>query len=137
MIFSYTNRTMVKQKTQKAKHHTYDATFKGVMEWANSELAHVGRIVSLSDKDVQYSYALSTVNGMMHLNQAVEELLADRAYCRHRNDLRKLHGKVERTIDHLIKDFGVNVGTIRAFNTRKVLRKLHTAGTRRKAVLFA
>ena len=131
---------MVKQTTRKAKHpkakhHTYDATFKGVMEWANSELGHVGRIVSLSDKDVQYSYALSTVNGMMHLNQAVEELLADRAYSRHRTDLRKLHGKVERTIDHLIKDFGVNIGTIRAFNTRKVLRKLHT-GTRRKSVRF-
>jgi len=133
---------MVKQTTRKAKHpkakhHTYDATFRGVMEWAHSELNHVGRIVSLSDKDVQYAYALSTVNGMMHLNQAVEELMGDRAYSRHRNDLRKLHGKVERTIDHLIKDFGVNVGTIRAFNTRKVLRKLHTAGTRRKAVRFA
>jgi len=125
---------MVKQ-TRKATRHTYDATFKGVMEWANSELAHVGRIVSLSDKDVQYAYALSTVNGMMHLNQAIEELLADRTYAWCHKDLRKLHGKVERTIDHLIKDFGVNIGTIRAFNTRKVLRKLHT-GTRRKSVRF-
>ena len=123
-------------KTRKAKHHTYDATIRGVMEWANSELAHVGRIVSLSDKDVQYAYALSTVNGMMHLNQAIEELLADRAYSCHQKDLRTLHGKVERTIDHLIKDFGVNIETIRAFNTRRVLRKLHT-GTKRKTVRFA
>ena len=127
---------MVKHTRKASKHHTYDATFKGVMEWASSELAHVGRIVSLSDKDIQYAYALSTVNGMMHLIQAIEELLADRSYSHHHNDLRKLHGKVERTIDHLIKDFGVNVGTIRAFNTRKVLRRLHT-GTRRKAVRFA
>jgi len=127
---------MVKQTTRKATHHTYDATVRGVMEWAHSELAHVGRIVSLSDKDVQYAYALSTVNGMMHLSQAIEELLGDRAYSRHRTDLRKLHGKVARTIDHLIKDFGVNLGTIRAFNTRKVLRKLHTGATR-KAVRFA
>lgn len=130
---------MVKH-TRKATHrkatHTYDETFKGVMEWANAELDHVGRIVSLSDKDIQYAYAISIVNGMMHLNQAIEELMSDRAYSRHRTDLRKLHGKVDRTIDHLVKDFGVNIGTIRAFNTRKVLRKLHT-GTRRKAVRFA
>ena len=127
---------MVKHTRKAIKHHTYDETFRGVMEWANAELDHVGRIVSPSDKDIQYAYALSTVNGMMHLIQAIEELLAARPYSHHHNDLRKLHGKVERTIDHLIKDFGVNVGTIRAFNTRKVLRRLHT-GTRRKAVRFA
>lgn len=42
----------------------YDTTFQGVMKWAESELEHVGRIVSLEDPDLQYSYALSTVNGM-------------------------------------------------------------------------
>jgi hypothetical protein len=38
----------------------YDSTAKGLMMWATSELEHVGRIVSLKDKDLQYSYALST-----------------------------------------------------------------------------
>ena len=33
--------------------HRYDATAKGVMEWANSELEHVGRIASIKDKDIQ------------------------------------------------------------------------------------
>ena len=49
----------------------YDSTAKGLMMWATSELEHVGRIVSLKDKDLQYSYALSTVNGMAHLKDAI------------------------------------------------------------------
>jgi len=129
-------KKQTRKTTRKTTRHTYDATLRGVMEWANSELAHVGRIVSLKDKDIQYAYALSTVNGMMHLSQAIEELLADRSYSHHHTDLRKLHGKVGRTIDHLIKDFGVNIDTIRAFNTRKVLRKLQRGSTR-KSVRFA
>jgi hypothetical protein len=33
------------------------------MEWAKSELEHVGRIAAVEDPDIQYSYAQSTVNG--------------------------------------------------------------------------
>jgi len=94
------------------------------MAWAASELEHVGRIVGMEDKDLQYSYALSTVNGMVHLRDALYELVMDPAYKEHKTDLKKTHDKVIRVIQHLIKDFKVDLNTIRAFNTRKVLSDL-------------
>ena len=121
--------------------HRYDITAKCAMNWAQHELEHVGRIVGMKDKDLQYSYALSTVNGMAHLRDALYELVTDPAYKEHKADLLKTHDKVIRVMKHLIKDFKVNLNTIRAFNTRKVLSKLnylkngrHTAkSTRPKA----
>ncbi len=102
------------------KHH-YESTVRGVMEWANHELEHVGRIVSIDDADIQYSYALSTVNGMLHLRQALHELIEDPDYAMHKKDLKKTHDSVVRVIKHLIKDFNVNLQTIKNFNTRRVL----------------
>lgn len=99
----------------------YESTVRGVMEWANHELEHVGRIVSIQDPDIQYSYALSTVNGMLHLRQALHELIEDPEYAMHKNDLKKTHDSVVRVIKHLIKDFNVNLQTIKNFNTRQVL----------------
>jgi hypothetical protein len=95
------------------------------MGWAAHELEHVGRIVGMKDKDLQYSYALSTVNGMAHLRDALYELVTDPAYKEHKTDLLKTHDKVIRVMKHLIKDFKVNLNTIRAFNTRKVLSNLN------------
>jgi hypothetical protein len=94
------------------------------MNWASHELEHVGRIVGMKDKDLQYSYALSTVNGMAHLRDALYQLVSDPAYKEHKTDLLKTHDKVIRVMKHLIKDFKVNLNTIRAFNTRKVLSNL-------------
>ena len=99
----------------------YESTVRGVMEWANHELEHVGRIVSIDDADIQYSYALSTVNGMLHLRQALHELIEDPDYAMHKKDLKKTHDSVVRVIKHLIKDFNVNLQTIKNFNTRHVL----------------
>jgi hypothetical protein len=95
------------------------------MNWASHELEHVGRIVGMKDKDLQYSYALSTVNGMAHLRDALYELVTDPANKDHKADLLKTHDKVIRVMKHLIKDFKVNLNTIRAFNTRKVLSNLN------------
>jgi len=105
--------------------HNYDITAKCAMNWAAHELEHVGRIVGMKDKDLQYSYALSTVNGMAHLRDALYQLVMDPAYKEHKTDLLKTHDKVIRVMKHLIKDFKVNLNTIRAFNTRKVLSKLN------------
>jgi hypothetical protein len=87
----------------------YDATARSVMEWANSELEHVGRIVACSNPKIQYSYALSTVNGMAHLKDALSELINDKAYNYMKEDLVKTHNSVIRVMKHLIKDFNVNL----------------------------
>jgi len=99
----------------------YHATVRGVLEWANSELEHVGRIVSIEDPDLQYSYALSTVNGMAYLKDALYELVNDPKYSMHKEDLLRVHEAVIRTMKHLVKDFNIDLDAIKAFNTRKVL----------------
>jgi hypothetical protein len=104
--------------------HSYKATFKGLMMWANSELDHVGRIVSMEDEDLQYQYALSTVNGMLHLRNALFEMLNDPKYVKHREDVQRTHDKVIRAIKHLISDFNINLQTIRNFNERNTLGDL-------------
>jgi len=103
---------------------TYDITPQSVMHWANAELEHVGRIASMKDKNLQYSYAQSTINGMAHLKDAIFQLVNDQEYKRYKPDLLVLHGKVIRTMKHLIKDYRVDLNEIRAFNTRKVLSDL-------------
>ena len=99
----------------------YHATVKGILEWANSELEHVGRIVSVEDPDLQYSYAMSTVNGMAYLKDALYELVNDPKYSTHKEDLLRVHGAVIRTMKHLVKDFKIDLTAIKAFNTKKVL----------------
>ena len=101
--------------------HIYDTTLFGVMEWAKSELDHVGRIVSIKDKALQYSYALSTVNGMAHLRDALFQMVNDPVYAHRRQDLLTTHDAVIRTMNHLIRDFHIDLRTIRAFNTPRVL----------------
>lgn len=102
----------------------YDITVKSAMMWANSELEHVGRIVSVRDPDLQYAYAMSTLNGMAHLKDALYELVQDPAYEQHKQDLQKTHDAVVRTMKHLKKDFDLDLDTIRAFNTRGTLSDL-------------
>jgi len=99
----------------------YHPTVRGILEWANSELEHVGRIVSIEDPDLQYSYAMSTVNGMAYLKDALYELVNDPKYSTHKEDLLRVHGAVIRTMKHLVKDFNIDLDAIKAFNTRKVL----------------
>ena len=107
-----------------ASNHKYEATAKGVMMWAASELEHVGRIVGIKDKDIQYSYAMSTLNGMAHLKDALFELVNDPAYENHKQDLLRIHDTVIRVMKHLLKDFNLNLDAIRMFNERKVLSNL-------------
>ena len=107
-----------------ASPYKYHATAKTVMEWANSELEHVGRIVACEDPNIQYSYALSTVNGMAHLKDALYELVNDSNYAEKKEDLLRLHSSVIRVMKHLIKDFDIDLNTIKAFNTKGVLSDL-------------
>ena len=102
----------------------YETTAKSLMMWAESELEHVGRIAAVHDPDLQYSYALSTVNGMAHLKDALYEVVNDADYKEHKSDLLKLHASVIRVMKHLVKTYKVDLDTIRAFNTRKVLSDL-------------
>ena len=102
----------------------YETTAKGLMMWANSELEHVGRITSVKDKDIQYSYAMSTLNGMAHLKDALFETVNDPAYQNWKTDLLRTHDSVIRVMKHLIKDYQLNLDAIRAFNERKVLSDL-------------
>jgi len=115
----------------------YDITVKGVMGWASSELEHVGRIVAVEDKRLQRSYAMSTLNGMAHLKDALYQLVNDKAYKHHRPDLLKVHEQVVRVMKHLIKDFDLDIKTIQAFNTNHVLSNLgylKNSPTRRRTV---
>lgn len=105
--------------------HKYNITFKGVMKWAKHELAHVGNIIAVSDIDLQYSYAQSVVNGMLHLRDALYELLVDPRYKDHAPDLQKKHDEVVRVVQHLIKDFNIDLESIKQFNTRHVLSNLN------------
>lgn len=99
-------------------------TVHGVMNWAKHELEHVGYLVGVEDPDIQYAYAQSVVNGMLHLRDALLELIKDPAYSVHKEDLQRMHDKIVRTVKHLIKDFDVNLNEIKAFNSRKVLSNL-------------
>jgi len=104
--------------------YKYETTLRSVMEWANSELEHVGRIASCKDKRIQYAYALSTVNGMAHLKDALFEMVNDTKYSEKKEDLLRTHNAVIRVMKHLIKDYKINLNTIRAFNTKGVLSDL-------------
>jgi protein-tyrosine-phosphatase len=112
--------------------YKYDITAKSAMMWANSELEHVGRIVAVKDKHIQRSYAMSTLNGMAHLKDALFELVNDPAYKMHKTDLLKKHDEVIRVMKHLIKDFKLDLATIRAFNTDHVLSNMGYLNTKRK-----
>jgi hypothetical protein len=102
----------------------YEITVKGAMQWAAAELEHVGRIASIMDSDIQYAYAMSTLNGMAHLKDALFELVTDPAYERHRVDLQRTHDAVVRTMRHLVKSYGLDLDAIQAFNTRGTLSDL-------------
>jgi hypothetical protein len=104
--------------------HQYNSTAKGLMMWANSELEHIGRIVSVRDKDLQYSYALSTLNGMAHLKDAIAQYVEKHPKSHMKDDLSTVHEKVIRAMKHLIADYDVDLETIKAFNTRGVLSSL-------------
>ena len=102
----------------------YNMTCHGVMEWAKSELEHVGRIAAVEDADIQYAYAQSTVNGMLHLRDALFELVSKGEHEQHKADLKLTHDGVVRVIKHLIKDYDVKLEDIKQFNTRHVLSNL-------------
>ena len=104
--------------------HTYEATMKGVLGWANSELEHVGRIASVKDKDLQYSYAQSTVYGMAHLKDALAQLVDETEHADKKRDLLRTHDKVIRVMKHLIKEYNIDLEPIRAFNIKHVLSNL-------------
>jgi len=103
----------------------YEMTAKGLMCWANSEMAHVGRIVGVKDPDIQYAYAISTLNGMAHLKDALYEFVMERQGEPMTKDVKIIHDKVIRIMKHLIKDFNLNVQEIVQFNTKKVLSSLN------------
>jgi len=111
----------------------YNATANCLITWAKSELEHIGRIVALEDKDIQYSYAMSTLNGMAHLKDAIYEYISKNPENPHTSDLQITHDKVIRAMKHLIKDFDLNTQEIVDFNTRKVLSNLsYLNGGKRK-----
>jgi hypothetical protein len=58
---------------------------------------------------------------MMHLRDALYEMVNDKKYASKKEDLLRTHDAVVRTIKHLINDFKINLQTIKNFNTRHVL----------------
>jgi len=112
----------------------YKISVDGVMEWAKHELDAVGRIASIEDTDIQYTYAMCTVNGMLHLRKALMDL-SENPTTQERARILQTLDEVERVITHLIKDYGVDLNSIRAFNTRKIMgniSKFNSVNTTRK-----
>jgi len=105
--------------------YKYDMTAKSAMMWAESELEHVGRIAAVKDKHIQRSYAMSTLNGMAHLKDALYELVNEPTSENMRQDLLRTHDAVVRTMKHLMKDYKLDLRTIKAFNTDHVLSNLN------------
>lgn len=85
----------------------------------------------MRDPDLQYAYAQSTANSMMHLQDAMAELLEDPRYCQN-PDLKKVFGVITRALNELIRRYKVDVAAIRRFNTRHVLRKRRTQKGKRR-----
>ena len=115
--------------------YKYEATVNGVSMWAKSELEHVGRITGVKDKALQKSYALSTLNGMAHLRNALFQLVNDPEYSHHKKDLLKTHDTVIRVMKHLMKDYDISKETIKKVNIYNVLGDLSylSKGKTRKA----
>lgn len=112
----------------------YKISVESVMEWAKHELDAVGRIASIEDTDIQYTYAMCTVNGMLHLRKALMDLSENPTTQEGARILQTLD-EVERVITHLIKDYGVDLNSIRAFNTRKIMgniSKFNSVNTTRR-----
>jgi hypothetical protein len=58
---------------------------------------------------------------MAHLRDALVELASDRSYNQEYPEIARTHNAVVRVMKHLIREYKINLNTIRAFNTRKVL----------------
>lgn len=117
-----------------ASPYKYEKSPHCLMKWVASELEHVGRIIAMKNEHLQKSYAMSTVNGMAHLKDALFEAVHDPENQEHKTQLLRAHDAVIRTMKHLIADFKLNVGAIEAFNTERVLSNLSylkNTGTKR------
>jgi hypothetical protein len=91
------------------------------MMWAASELEHVGRIAAISDKDIQYAYAQSTLNGMAHLKDAIYQYVNKHPNNHYNEDLLTVHDQVIRVMQHLKDEYNVDLNEIKAFDTHEVL----------------
>jgi hypothetical protein len=133
ILFIITNRNRMTSPI--AAPFPYNSTAQGLIGWTLSELEHVGRIASIEDENIQYAYALSTVNGMAHLKDALYEYISKNKNKAVNHDMLVYHEQVVRVMRHLIKTYSVNIETIEKFNTRKTLSPLNylkKAGTAKK-----
>ena len=99
----------------------YKITSHSAMEWAKHELDSVGRIAAVEDTDIQYTYAMCTVNSMLHLRKALTDISENPNYSQDRSKVLETLAEVDRVIAHLIKDYAVDLNAIRTFNTRKIM----------------
>ena len=108
------------------KSHKYDITVQGVNKWAMEEIKHVGKIIAVKDKGLQRAYARSTLNGMAYLRDAIYQLITDSKNPDYiKSELQILHDKVVRVMQHLIKDFDIDMKDIQEFNKNHVLSSLN------------
>jgi hypothetical protein len=107
----------------------YDITLKNIMMWADQEIESIGSITALENADLQYSYALSTLNGMAHLKDALDQLIKDKdTVGASKRDLTIKLNKVIRVMKKLMKDYNLDIKAIKAFNVKKVLGSLEYLG---------
>jgi hypothetical protein len=104
--------------------YKYETTMKSLFGWAEGELSHVGRIAAVKNPQIQYSYALSTVNGMAHLKDALYELAKETKSKDKKRDIIRLHDQVIRVMKNLIRTYNIDLEPIRKFNVKGVLSNL-------------
>jgi hypothetical protein len=109
----------------------YNMTLQAVMNWAKHEISHVGNIAGVEDPDIQYAYAQSTVNGMLHLHDALAEMVNVPEYERQQTDIKKMRNKIERVLKHVIQEYEVDLQDIQMFDTRRVLGNISYVQSRR------
>jgi galactokinase len=63
-------------------------------------------------------------SAVAHLKDALYQMVGDKNYEWKKHELRKTHDSVIRVMKHLIKEYDLNLDTIKAFNTRHVLSNL-------------
>jgi hypothetical protein len=107
----------------------YDITLKNIMMWADEEIKSIGSITALENADLRYSYALSTLNGMAHLKDALDQLIKNKnTVGASKRDLTIKLNQVIRVMKHLMKQYNLDIKAIKTFNVKKVLGSLEYLG---------
>ena len=106
--------------------HRYNIPMFGVKHWYEHEMEAVGHLASMEDAYLRRMYASKVVNGMNHLTKAIQEKITDPGYEHKKRDLEIMKGGIQRTMEHLKKDYDVSEGNISYKWNTKSMNKMNS-----------